>query len=230
LYVFGLCADCNSFQSRFDGAYGELAKHVRNLWIRDWRIGTAGRVPLPNDEIRPGAVARSVLVGFLGLSPQLRVNFPEIAQQLLVDAPSVRLPAKLRLRLALARGTMARVTGSMAGFIAIGHAPDEDPVGIVNVGQVYFPPLAWQLAPPEPPALLIKPSRSLLDLQGWADVSSWLQYEPDVRRKLSSLCPTLPAVAHPRHHPAQAEWWVEMFSHKIIEILECDYLPSSILD
>jgi hypothetical protein len=74
--------------------YGELAAAVRPLWIRDWRIRTAGHLALPGNEIRPGVVARSVLIGFLGLSPQLRVNFPDLAEQLLSGAPaggSVRL-------------------------------------------------------------------------------------------------------------------------------------------
>jgi hypothetical protein len=225
LYVYGLCPSCNNLQSRFDAAYGELAGAVRPLWIRDARIRTAGKLPLPGDEIRPGAVARSMLIGFLGLSPQLRVNFPDLPLQLLAGAPAVILPMKLRLRLALARGTMARLTGSIVGFISVDHPPDEDAVGIANVGQVYFPPLAWQLAPPEPSALLRKPSKSLLDQQGWADVTSWALHDPDERIALSTLCPALPAVVHPKHHPAQAEWWVEVLSSQITEIIECDNVP-----
>ncbi|GAA2625396.1 hypothetical protein GCM10010399_66060 [Dactylosporangium fulvum] len=225
--MYGLCTSCNNLQSRYDPAYGELAAAVRPLWIRDARIRTAGRLPLPDTEIRPGAVARSVLIGFPGLSPQLRVNFPSLADQLLNTAPAVTVSAKLRLRLALACGTMARVTGSMAGFLSVDHPPDEDAVGFANVGQVYFPPLAWQLAPPEPSALLRKASKSLLDRQGWADVTSWAHRPPDERVPLSTLCRTLPAVTHPRHHPATAEWWVEMFSTQITEILECDNVPDA---
>lgn len=225
LYVYGLCAACNSLQSRYDTAYGKLADAVRPLWIRSWHFQTPGHLTLPGTEIQPGAVARSVLIGFLGLSPQLRVNFPSLAHQLLAGAPTVALPMKLRLRLALARGTTARVTGSMAGFIAVDHPPDEDAIGFSNVGQVYFPPLAWQLAPPEPSALLRRPSRSLLDRQGWADVTSWAQHLPEESFPLSALCRALPSVMHPRHHPATAEYWVEMFSSQITEILECDNVP-----
>jgi hypothetical protein len=228
--VFGLCESCNNLQSRFDDSYRELVGAVRHLWIRDWRIRTAGRLALPDDLIRPGGVARSVLIGFFGLSPHLRVNFPAVADQLLSGATSIHLPAKLRLRLALARGNMARVSGATAGFLSVPHPPGEDAVGIVSLGQVYFPPLAWQLAPPGSSALLATPSNSLLDRQGWADVTSWLQRPPEERERLAGLCPTLPAVVHPRHHPGQSEWWVEMFSDQITEFLECDNLPPVALD
>jgi len=65
----------------------------------------------------------------------------------------------------------------------------------------------------------------LLDRQGWADVTSWALHDPDERIALSTLCPALARRSAPQHHPAQAEWWVELLSSQITEILECDYVP-----
>lgn len=230
LYVYGLCASCNNLQSRFDDGYRELVAAVRHLWVRHGQFRTVGRLDLPDDEISPGAVARSVLIGFFGLSPHIRIRFPHLADQLLCGQPSVQLPTEVRLRFALARGAKARATGATAGYFYRPRPSHGGPVGIVNLGQVYFPPLAWQLAPPPESRLLVSAPQSLLDREGWADVTAWLQRDPDDREKLSGLCSSLPAVMHPLHHPDEAEWWVEMFSEEITEFVECDNVPRAALD
>jgi hypothetical protein len=133
LYVYGLCPSCNNLQSRFDAAYGELAAAVRPLWMRDARIRTAGKLPLPGDEIRPGAVARSMLIGFLGLSPHLRVNFTELALQLLAGAPAVTLPTKLRLRWRCTRGRACGAHESLAYYAARDSMDIEGQITLVEV-------------------------------------------------------------------------------------------------
>jgi hypothetical protein len=94
------------------------------------------------------------------------------------------------------------------------------PLGFMNFAHMYFPPLAWQLASPQ---------ESLLDIQRWADVSRWLARDPQEVVSLNALCPTLPVVAHPSHHPREADHWVEMFSSEVTEIFEARKLPVNLL-
>src|SRR5205814_2707893 len=113
----------------------------------------------------------------------LRELYPELAAALVRRAAAVRLPADVRLRLALARGTQARVTGPIVGSFLIGQTPNGRPLGIASHAQIYFPPLAWQLSYGD---------WDLLDLQGWADVSDWLERPADEVVALPDLCPKLP--------------------------------------
>ncbi|MEU8075932.1 hypothetical protein AB0B31_10820 [Catellatospora citrea] len=220
LYVYGLCAACNGLQSRYDRAYGELATALRGLWARSWLVRLPNMPSLPAADIRPGAVARSVLIGFFGVNPKLRELFPQLAASLIARDQAIILPRQMRLRLALARGPSARLGGPVGGMFLFGPRMNDRPLGFNNFAHLYFPPLAWQLTADEP---------SLLDVQRWAEVSEWLTRGADDVAALTALCPTLPVVAHPLHHPSQAEHWVEMFSGEITEIFEARGLPADLL-
>lgn len=189
LHVYGLCGDCNGLQAQYDAAYGEFAQALYPYWIRGDILIPNGRMALPTQEVAPGAIARSVLIGMFGLNANLRMLYPQLADSLCQQLGSIQLPPDIQLRLALARGTAARVTGPVLGYGLLSR------IGFSTMAQIYFPPLAWQLADDCPPSVLPRPS--LLDRQGWADVSDWISYVPTDRRDLHSLARSLPAAAHP---------------------------------
>jgi hypothetical protein len=214
LHVYGLCKKCNGIQALYDPAYCELARALYPCWIRGEVALPGGRMELPNPQIAPGAVARSVLVSMFGLNANLRMMYPQLAESLHQQADSIQLPVDVQLRLALARGTTARVTGPI-----FGHSI-RTRIGFSTMAQIYFPPLAWQLADNNPPAIPNGPS--LLDRQGWADVSNWIMSIPADRRNLHSLVRSLPAVVHPTHDARHAEDWSELFADSITFILGCN--------
>jgi hypothetical protein len=217
LHVYGLCQDCNGLQALYDGAYGEFAQALYPCWIRGDLAIPGGRMEIPEQDIAPGAIARSVVIGMFGLNANLRELYPQLAISLCQRVDSIELPNDIQLRLALARGTTARVTGSMLGYGLLTG------VGFSTMAQVYFPPLAWQLADDCPSSVLQK--SSLLDRQGWADVSNWISYAPTHRRNLRSLARSLPAVVYPHHDQALASDWTELFADSITFILGCDEVP-----
>jgi hypothetical protein len=87
------------------------------------------------------------------------------------------------------------------------------------MGSIYFSPLAWHLATRTP--------LSLLDVQGWADVSRWAVYPPAAKVPLRSLVKRLPSVLHPSEDPAaDRAGWCQLFSHEITVFGEAD-LPAN---
>jgi hypothetical protein len=214
VHFYGLCTQCNNVvQAAWDPAYCEMAKAL-------WPIATAApihlpdRLVLPDMLISPGGVARSVLVGCFALNPTMRTVHPELAADLLADLDAIKLPGDLTLQLALTRGPHARVTGAITGYYMFRPKIDGRNVGIMSTAQIYFPPLAWQLAD--------KPHSVLLDQEGWVDVSAWLARPADERVELRQLVPDLPLVAHPTRAPGGIQDWVELFAQEPCFIVESD--------
>jgi hypothetical protein len=87
-------------------------------------------------------------------------------------------------------------------------------VGIMSMAQMYFPPLAWQLAD--------QPESVLLQHEGWHDVSSWLARAPSDSAVLSRIVRDLPLVAHPTRGPGGIQDWVELLSDETCFIVESD--------
>lgn len=218
LHFFGLCADCNGLASRYDGAYCELVDIVRPSWIRGTAMLPARRYAPPAAQCQPGAAARSILIGMFGLNAHLRVLYPEVAETLLAGNASVILPEEVSLRLAMLRGRRARLSGSIGGIELFGRRLNGQALGVITMAEVYFPPLAWQLAAPE---------ASLLDLEGWPNISYWLGYAPDERLPLDAVCASMPIVLHPKHDPVTGDLWSEMLSDEISQILDCDDVAPS---
>ena len=213
IHFYGLCIRCNTLvQGRWDSAYCELA---RQLWR--FAVGSSLILPrvieMPSNWISPGKVARFVLSSAFALDPGLRTLYEDVADELISDAESISLPSTVRLRMAVTPGPMARVTGAMTGFFLFGARVNDQPIGISAFAQIYFPPLAWQVQS--------GPS-ALLDIQGWADVSDWLQIAPSERLPLRDLCPTLPQVLHPHQNPNETDRWSEMFADEICFIVESE--------
>jgi hypothetical protein len=143
----------------------------------------------------------------------------------MVGSDVVPLPAQMALKVAITPGPMARVTGAMNGFLMFGPRIRDEPIGIGAFAQIYFPPLAWQLCDPF--------RSTLLDAEGWVDVTNWLEISPLERAPLSSLCSSLPVVVHPHQQVGLTDHWVEMFSDEFCFIVESDnalsHLKSSLL-
>ena len=63
---------------------------------------------------------------------------------------------------------------------------------------------------------------SLLDRQGWADVSDWISYATTDRRDLHLLVRSLPAVVHPTRDQERASDWTEVLANSMTFTLGCD--------
>jgi hypothetical protein len=210
LHMYGLCAACNGLQSEHDSAYGALAGAVRGC-APGSDLLTGRRVTMPGARIRPGAVARSTLIGMFALNPGLRAIVRAAAEALLSRSSRVPLEGQ-RLMLALAAGRTARVAGAMLGRHVMGEPARRGTIGWHSHAQVYFPPLAWQLTDTKP---------GLLDREGWRDVTAWLLLPPDRAVRLNTAVPDLPAVVHPLHG-RHWEGWLEMHADSVCALLESD--------
>jgi hypothetical protein len=174
----------------------------------------AGLFELPDCEFAPGAVARSVLTSAFALNPHLRDRLSGTAEALINDETRIPLPPDVRLRLALTRGPWARVTGSMMGFYLFKPPVNGKAQRLFSEAQIYFSPLAWQLYYPA--------ESNLPSLDSWGDATSWLAVDPHLRRPLRDHCPALPFVIHPKHDPATANEWSELFCQDQCFIVESD--------
>lgn len=164
------------------------------------------------DKVQPGAIARSLLVSAFALNPQLRVINAETASALLEERAQIPLAPTLSLGLAMTLGPAARVTGSIGGYYMFRPKVNGRNIGIMSLAQVYFPPMAWQLAD--------RDQSVLLDQEGWVDVSDWLNYDADAKEPLNRLVPRLPVVRPHRVH--NDDDWVELFSGEACFIVESD--------
>lgn len=152
--------------------------------------------------------------GCFALNPHMRNVYPELAHQLLASERHIALPGNLSLHLALTPGPYARVTGSIGGFYLFRPKVNGRNVGIMSMAQIYFPPLAWQLAD--------LPESVLLQQQRWADVSRWLHRGEEEKAVLADLVPELPLVLHPTWDPAGMQDWTELLAGEACFIVESD--------
>jgi hypothetical protein len=223
MYVFGLCESCNGLASKWDAAYCELAWALEGLWPRDLRTQMPRTVSLPAVDIRPGTVARSLLIGMCAINPNIRTTHPALPAALLGGGPAT-LPSDMRLRVALCRSNRARISGAISGLVFAGPYAqpliDGKPPGVAYDAAVHFPPLAWALTRNE---------KSILDRQGYGDASTWLTYDPNDVVNLAALLPELPYADYPQHDPALGPYWSEVLSDQISEIVETDSLPRGVL-
>lgn len=216
VHVHGLCRGCNALQGRYDPAYAVLADGVARQLPPESPLLIPNHVNrLPEMAVQPGAAARSILIGLMALNPNIRAVHPELQEGLLAGADAIALPNDLALRVACYRQPKAYLSGSVGGVLLFHPVrPYDMALGIMSLGSVYFPPLAWHLATRR---------FSWLDMQRWADVSRWLERDPLERVSLRSLLKGLPEVLHPREDSiAQEAGWVELFSSEITFVVEGD--------
>ncbi|MCW6005854.1 hypothetical protein K1W54_14885 [Micromonospora sp. CPCC 205371] len=193
LWMYGLCDRCNrERQTPHEVRYTEFAGLFKGMWLRSLALSVPSPVTVPDVLFFPGAVARAVMMGMYAMNPALRGLFPGVADALMNEDDKIILPANLRLRLAIARGNRARISGGDGGCI-FRPFDSGSPLLLTSFGSIYFPPLAWQLVPDEAP---------LIDHQSWGDVSSWLKIDPAEEHLFSTVCQLrLPLVMHPSHDP-----------------------------
>ena len=217
IHFFGLCMDCNGAAGRFDREYKVLRDAMMPMWAQSWTLALPSDAVLPDVVVKPGDIARSILLGMCGVTPLIVDKWPSLPAQLMAPGSTLKLPSDLRLWLAQGRGMTARVAGPLGGFYVGGpkslrRTGDGLPLGINSVASVFFPPLAWQLLHDGP---------TMLDPDGWADVSDWVSIPVGVAVNLRTLLGKLPYAAHPSHTPDDVDHWIEMSSDKITPIVEC---------
>ncbi|MFG1955063.1 hypothetical protein [Micromonospora sp. NPDC048830] len=223
LYVFAHCRTCNGdLQAQYDPAYAEMANGLRHLWVPYPTPGMPLRHALPAIDIMPGAIARTVLIGFFALAPKLRALHPGLADSLVRRDPAITLPPNFAIHLALSVGTQARIAGPFFNIVASSMGRGARNVGVRSSASIYFPPLAWQFAPPDD---------VLLTAQGWANVSDWLSMPADRTVPLRTVCPpTLPMVWVPEFDPMFRRNMVSMGGGKIAEIVMATDVPAQLFD
>jgi hypothetical protein len=195
-----------------------MAKALSSFVLGTKLVLPGGPLAMPSAEVKPGAVARSVLVGAFALNPQMRVVSPDTARALIDQSPSVPLQATLSLGLGMTVGSTARVTGSIAGYYMFRPKVGGQNVGLMSLAQIYFPPMAWQL---------IDHDQSVLfGHEGWVDVSNWLNLAPDDTASLDQLVSHLPVVQP--HRVSSEDDWVELLGDEACFIVESDNaIPAS---
>jgi hypothetical protein len=217
-YVFGHCRGCNGLQAKHDPAYVTFSDAIaRRLQARPpILLLPPGTNLLPEVHVRPGAVARAVLIGMTALNPNLRITHPELVAALLNDEQEFAVPDDLSLRVAATDSPTARVAGSVAGLLLFHRLrPEGQCLGVMSMASLYFRPVAWHLATKRP--------YSLLDLQGWCDVSHWTRFPPENEVPIRALLRRLPEVLHPSEDPvAEAAGWCQLLSNEITVFGEAD--------
>lgn len=214
MYVYGLCRICNTTAGKWDVSYAELANGLRRCWATGSVLVPGDRMRLPAVECSPGEVARSVLMGLFGVNHVLRDRFPDLAAGLLAGTEPLALPQEFRLRLALARGTVGRLTGALHSMKVA-----DTKSGVIEYlrsdAAVYFPPLAWNLT---------DEGSTYFDGQGWGDASSWVSIPTGERRDVDTLCPSLPLVQEPSQDARESNSFVHLMSDDLTPIVECSGL------
>lgn len=200
MWVRGLCADCNGRAGRnYDLPYADFAHAVmrflrmtsRNFWV------SSGDVPAV--PVAPGLVVRSVLYGMFAVHPRLRLIFPELAGDLVVDRPLPRWPDQVQLRVAVSSGRGCLLSSGVFMASVVGPTAGQQHF---TFAEIVFPPFAWALVPTDTGAQVSA---------SWADASEWVRYGPDRNRvDLRDLTRVLPGWKHPRLTVGRNEDWVEL--------------------
>lgn len=211
----GHCQPCNSAIGQlYDAAYGDFARSLRQVWIKDHKLTYPSLIKLPDSQFIPGKVVRSILLAMCATSPYMFGRWPDFVEQMMAGEPT-SFPPELRLYLALARGRSARVNGLTSGMdLRVGSPRDEDGTPLVtnSASSVYFPPLAWE-------ALLGDSGEPVRN--GWADVSNWSELQTDEVFRISELLPSLPSVTHPQHSRETRDHWTEAVTNDFSNYAEC---------
>lgn len=171
IWFRGLCRTCNSTAGHFDDAYGEFVKLLPTpdeIHQRLWLPGN--KVEVRDGQIRPGAIARSMMFGAFALNPKLRTLKPGIASDLLHNRPIEVASHGLRLSIANAVGEACRVHGAVAYLDPEGRRIKGKAPTTMALAAVHLRPLAWMLDTDD--------LYGLPDVQRWLDISSWLLADP----------------------------------------------------
>jgi hypothetical protein len=214
MWLKGLCAECNSLAgARYDDAYADFSRRIQSYLRMPREFHLADRSGAPAVSVAPGLVARSVMFGMFAISPNLRIMFPELADQLRDERAHIAMPDGLSLRFALYRRNVARLTGPVHSFRVLNRREHYS-----TFAEIFFRPLAWVAAPAErygvPDAGV-----SIMDRQRWPSANEWLHYGSDVTSTdLRNLCRFVPQVGHPLAESRQD--WIELYNNEITPFVE----------
>jgi hypothetical protein len=200
LWLKTICRDCNILASKYDGAYGDFAKRLMpHVGGHPLRLPTSGGVPPV--AVAPGRVARSVLHAMVALAPSFHHVVPRLVEELRADSDELRLPAGMRLRVALTSDSHARIASAYHLHRVLGSREDYE-----AFAEIYFRPLVWLLTGESSTVGL-----SLPDLEEWGDATDWISYTQDAQRAdLRDVLKRLPQVLHPSRRRESADEWIEM--------------------
>jgi len=200
LWLKTVCRDCNILASKYDDAYGAFANALLPH-ISGHPLSLPSSDGVPPVAVAPGRVARSVLHAMVALAPSFNVIDRRFVRQLLEDVDYTRLPAGMRLRLAMTSDTHARIASAYHSHRVIGEPQDYE-----AFAEIYFRPLVWLLTGESSTF-----GSSLPDQERWGDATDWIAYSRDAyRTDLRDVLKALPRTVHPSRRRGSADEWIEM--------------------
>ena len=196
LWLRTVCERCNNLASKYDEAYGDFAEALLPHAGRH-RLSLPTRNGVPPIAVAPGRVSRSVLHGMIALSPSMHLMHAEFCDSLREDGDDIRLPAGLRLRIAMTTDRHARIASAYHYHRVLGRRQDYE-----AFAEIYFRPLVWLLTSSGSAF-----DSSLPDEEGWGDATDWISYSRECwRTDLRDVLDRLPTTRHPSRRSSHDEW------------------------
>ncbi|MGO4601659.1 hypothetical protein [Terrabacter sp. 2YAF2] len=156
---------------------------------------------VPPIAVAPGRVARSVLHAMVALAPSFNVVGRQFVRDLLEDGDDIRLPAGMRLRLALTSDTHVRIASAYHLHRVIGERQDYE-----AFAEIYFRPFVWLLTGESSTF-----GQPLPDQERWGDATDWITYSRSAyRTDLRNVLKALPETIHPSRRPGSSDQWIEL--------------------
>lgn len=122
LWVRGLCEACNQLAGRpYDQAYGDFARALNSAAAARSAGLLTRRSDAPPIRLAPGLVSRSILIGMFAIHPRLRQIFPAVAEDLRMEAPALRWPSAVSLRVGRYQRRRALLTSGIFMARVLGH-------------------------------------------------------------------------------------------------------------
>ena len=200
LWLRTICQDCNTLGSKYDTSYGAFAGRLRPHADRHPLYFVSSN-SVPPVAVAPGRVARSVLHAMVALAPSFNFIGPRFVRDLLADGDDLRLPAGMRLRVAMTADRHVRIASAYHLHRVLGVRQDYE-----VFAEIYFRPLVWSLTS-ESSSFGV----SLHDQEGWGDATDWITYTREAyRADLRDVLKALPRTIHPSRRPDSAASWIEM--------------------
>ncbi|WP_336671467.1 hypothetical protein [Tsukamurella sp. USMM236] len=222
MWLRTICQDCNNLASKYDPAYGDLARRI------DVANRLAGRVVLPYGgdgtvpaiSVAPGRVARSVLHGMVALAPSMSLMHDDFLASLILDDDSLRLPEGLRLSVARVDTCACRISSAYSMMRVVGARQMYD-----VLAEVCFYPFLWILHSTRSSHVSLGPH--LADAEGWGDATEWIRYSRSAyRADMRDVLSRLPMTTHPTER--DRDEWVEMLNQEHSYLLEGAIDPSKL--
>jgi hypothetical protein len=210
LWLRTLCQQCNHLASKYDEAYGDLAKQISRVdRLQSKAVALPASAGVPGVPVAPGRVARSVLLGMVAVAPSFGLVHQRFLDELMGDG-DLRLPSGLQLRVARVQHLQCRVSSAYWMQQILGVRQHYD-----VFAEICFYPFLWVLHSSSPRSL----GPSLVDREGWGDATDWVCYDPTVvRADLRDVLRGLPVTVHPTRRDRNN--WMELLGDEGSYVLE----------